>query len=87
MLDQIEKYLPDVKKFVSKNILENKTAMKNALSKGYNILPFVVRVIVKEETFVNFCLENKHAIFGGKPFKKIKKTEVKLKKKVLGSKK
>lgn len=79
MLEHIEKHLPDVKKFVDKNVFKNDNALKLALSKGYNILPFYVRAIFKEEAFVSFCVEHKHVIFGDPPKKVVKKPAAKKK--------
>jgi hypothetical protein len=64
MIEHIQKHLPDIKKLITKNVLQNATAMKALLSKAYVTLPFPVRMIVKEETFVSFCMERKHLLFG-----------------------
>jgi hypothetical protein len=64
MLDQIEKHLPELKRFLAKTVVGNEKTLKVALAKGHSMLPFYVRAIVSEDVFVNFCIENKHVLFG-----------------------
>lgn len=78
MFEHIEKHLPELRKLVTTNALKNDALMKVILGQGYNLLiPGVVKVFIKEETFVGFCLENKHSLFGEPAQKVIAKGKAK----------
>ena len=69
MKEHIEKHLPELRKLITSNVFKNDSAMRVVLSKGYTFLPGTIRIFLKEETFVNFCMEHKHTLFG-KPTEK-----------------
>jgi hypothetical protein len=71
----LENIITEAKKLVNTKIL---TALKTegasvAFSKLYVLLPGAIRLFIKEETFIKFCVEHKEKIFGAE----IKKQTVK----------
>jgi hypothetical protein len=64
----VEQFLPEAKKLINDNILNivREKGPKVALSKIYTMFPFYIRALVKEDTFVNFCLFHQDKIFGPK---------------------
>jgi hypothetical protein len=76
---QIEKEVPKILAKVSKtssDFLSNEQSQKNALVVGYEFLPLVIRLVISEDKFVNFCMEHKEKFFG-KPKTATKKATAK----------
>ena len=64
---QIEKEIPKILAKVSQkssDFLTNEKSHKNAFVLGYEFLPLVIRLLISEDKFVNFCMENKEKFFG-----------------------
>lgn len=81
----VEQILPEAKKLINDKVLEivKEKGPKVALAKVYNMFPFYIRAVVKEDAFVNFCLTHQDKIFGATatakvaPKKAVKKVAVK----------
>ena len=60
--------LPEIKKNISDRIVNlfKEQGAKAAFTKLYTILPIPIRLLVKEEKFVSFCIQNQDKFFGNK---------------------
>jgi hypothetical protein len=86
MIDQLEKHLPLVRSLLFDKVLPG-LASKGAdflsndknlipiLQKVHEMLPFPVRILVKQEDFVRFCLKHKTVLFPNKVEPKKKTTK------------
>ena len=75
----VDQLLPQVKKLISDNTLKVLSAEgpKMAIKGIYNILPGPIRLFVKEEAFITFCLSHQDKLFGKATPKKAAKKAVK----------
>ena len=48
---------------MTKNLLLDDERMRPVTATIYQALPFVVRMVVKEETFTEYCLKNRSRLF------------------------
>jgi|694.fasta_scaffold00997_25 hypothetical protein len=62
----LESIITEAKKLVNDKIISTfkSEGPKIAFSKLYILLPGTLRLFVKEETFVNFCIANQSILFG-----------------------
>lgn len=74
----IEQLLPEAKKLINDKVLSilKEKGAKVAFANVYNMLPFYIRAVVKEDAFIKFCLSHQDKIFGSSA--KIKKTSKKV---------
>lgn len=65
----LESILPLVQDLISEKVLNTiqKEGPKVAAKTIYNILPAPARMFIKEETFVDFFINNKNQIINAKP--------------------
>lgn len=79
----LEQLLPEAKKFISDKVVYifKEQGAKAAFAKLYTFLPIAIRLFVKEEAFINFCMQHQDKLFGNqKPVtkeSKVKKVAVK----------
>jgi hypothetical protein len=64
--------IPHIQKLVTDSIVKsfNKDGPKVVAKGLYTLLPGVVRLMIKEDSFVNFCIEHQETIFGKTTAKK-----------------
>lgn len=69
VIKTLENNLPIIKKFViekvgpaAKEMIKNDEKMKLIFKTVYNLLPFAVRMVVNENEFVSFCMNNKYML-------------------------
>lgn len=75
----VDQLLPQVQKLISNKTLEILSAEgpKVAIKGLYNLLPGAIRLFVKEDAFVAFCLSHQEKLFGKPASKKPAKKAVK----------
>lgn len=62
----IETLLPQIQKHISEKAIETLKgqAPKVIFTSVYNMMPYPVRVMVKEDSFVKFCITHQEKLFG-----------------------
>jgi hypothetical protein len=62
----VEQFIPEAKKLINDKILAlvQEKGAQVALRKVYDMFPFYVRALVKEDVFVAFCLKHQDKLFG-----------------------
>jgi hypothetical protein len=75
----LESILPLVQDLISEKVINTiqKEGPKVAAKTIYNILPAPARMFIKEETFVDFFINNKNQIINAKAKKSAKKVQTK----------
>jgi hypothetical protein len=77
----LDTLLPQIQKLVSDKMINAlKKEGPKSIAKGiYTMLPGAIRILIKEDTFVSFCLTHQDKIFGKTPVAKkpIKKSATK----------
>jgi hypothetical protein len=73
----IEQLIPEAKKLINEKIMNafKEQGAKVAFTKIYTLLPVAIRLFVKEEDFVNFCIHHQDKLFGNQ--NSVKKTATK----------
>ena len=70
----LEQLIPEAKKFISDKVVNifKEQGAKAAFAKLYTFLPVAVRLFVKEEAFIDFCMQHQDKLFGKQqPTKKV----------------
>lgn len=62
----LEQLLPEAKKLISDKVINvfKEQGAKVAFAKLYTFLPVAIRLFVKEEAFINFCMQHQDKLFG-----------------------
>jgi hypothetical protein len=62
----LEQLLPEVKKLINDKLIDvfKKHGAKVAFTKLYTLLPVAVRLFMKEEAFVEFCIQHHAKLLG-----------------------